>query len=180
MATNNALNNNLASGTGLPLTTGVTGVLPIANGGTGNSSYTAPTIQTFTTGSGTYTTPAGVKYLVVELVGGGGGGSGSGTGAPGAGGAGGNTTFGSSFLTANGGNGASVDVALGNTGGTGGTASIGVGATGLAIQGGSGGSGIVILKYQISATGAIVFNSTAEWICPEGVTSVDYLVGVGV
>lgn len=101
----------------------------------------APTITSYTSGSGTYTVPAGVQYLIVELVGGGGGGSGSGTGAPGAGGAGGNTTFGSSFLTANGGNGASADVSLGNSGGTGGTASIGVGATGLAVQGGSGGSG---------------------------------------
>jgi len=40
MATNNALNNNLASGTGLPLTTGVTGTLPVANGGTGVTSST--------------------------------------------------------------------------------------------------------------------------------------------
>ena len=41
MATNNALNNNLAAGTGLPLTTGVTGTLPVANGGTNATSQTA-------------------------------------------------------------------------------------------------------------------------------------------
>lgn len=35
MTTTNALNNDLSSCTGLPLTTGVTGVLPSANGGTG-------------------------------------------------------------------------------------------------------------------------------------------------
>lgn len=42
---------------------------------------TAPTIQTFTSGSGTYTTPAGVRYILVELIGGGGGGGGGTSGA---------------------------------------------------------------------------------------------------
>lgn len=41
----------------------------------------APTVTTYTSGSGTYTTPAGVKYIVVELVGGGGGGGGGSSGA---------------------------------------------------------------------------------------------------
>lgn len=55
------------------------------------------TQQVFTSGSGTYTTPAGVAWIEVEMVGGGSGGNSNG-----AGGAGGNTTFGGS-LTANGG-----------------------------------------------------------------------------
>ena len=77
-----------------------------------------PTIQTFTSGSGTYTTPAGVKYITVRMCGGGGGGRGTnGTGQT-DGGAGGNTTFGTSFLTANGGAGGIA----GNSGGAGGTA----------------------------------------------------------
>lgn len=45
-----------------------TGVLPSFQ--TGSSTF-----QTFTSGSGTYTPPAGVSYLIVEMVGGGGGGS---------------------------------------------------------------------------------------------------------
>lgn len=125
----------------------------------------APTVTSLTSGSGTYTTPAGVKFLVVEMVGGGGGGSGSGTASLGAGGAGGNTTFGSSFLTANGGNGASVDASLGNSGGTGGTASIGAGATGLAIQGGSGGSGGLSNAGGVASAG--------------GMGGVSYLGGAG-
>lgn len=55
-----------------------------------------------TTGSGTYTTPANCKAIQVRMIGGGAGGSGTGSGA-GAGVAGGNTTFGTSFMTANGG-----------------------------------------------------------------------------
>jgi hypothetical protein len=41
MAINNALNNNLASCTGLSLTTGVTGTLPVGSGGTGATTQTA-------------------------------------------------------------------------------------------------------------------------------------------
>lgn len=72
--------------------------------------FTAPTISTVSlsahsggfpaNSSGTYTTPANVKYFRVRAIGGGGGGGGSGTGGT-AGGSGGNTTFGS--ITAGGG-----------------------------------------------------------------------------
>lgn len=86
--------------------------------GTGSASDTpvwrevkAPTVQRFTSGSGTYTTPAGVKWIKVKMIGGGGGGQGSSTnGGQGAGGTGGNSTFGTSLLAANG--------AAGGTGGT--------------------------------------------------------------
>lgn len=64
-----------------------------------------PTVQRFTSGSGTYTTPVGVKYIRVRMVGGGGGGGGSGTTSGTASQSGGNTTFGSSLLIANGGSG---------------------------------------------------------------------------
>ena len=62
---------------------------------------TAPTQQTFLSGSGTYTTPAGVKWIKVTLLGGGSGGvgSGAGQGSPSTAGA---TTFGTGLLTANG------------------------------------------------------------------------------
>ena len=66
----------------------------------------APTITRLTSGSGTYTVPTGVRYLTVEMVGGGAGGGGGGTSATmGTGGDGGDTTFGSSLLIAEGGNG---------------------------------------------------------------------------
>lgn len=104
-----------------------------------SSTRTTPTQQRFTSGSGTYTTPNGVKYLKVRMVGGGGGGSGSGTsGGPGsAGTAGGNTTFGSSLLTANGG-GAS-GAGSGSVGGTGGSTTITSPAFGTGLDGGNGG-----------------------------------------
>lgn len=98
--------------------------------------YVAPTVQKFTSGSGTYTTPAGVKYIRVRMVGGGGGGGGGGSAGGSAGGAGGNTTFGTSLLTANGGSGG--DSWSGNTGGAGGTATISSPAVGTAMQGGAG------------------------------------------
>jgi len=95
----------------------------------------APTIQKFTSGSGTYTTPRGVKYIKVKMAGGGGGGAGSGNGAASNGVVGGTTTFGTTLLSAVGG-------AAGPTngpGGAGGTASLGTGPIGAAIKGGSGG-----------------------------------------
>lgn len=99
-----------------------------------------PTIQTFTSGSGTYTTPAGVKYIVVQMCGGGGGGGASSTGTPTAGGSGGNTTFGSSFLTANGGT-APAASAGGVAGGLGGSFTLNAPAIGVGFNGGDGGSG---------------------------------------
>lgn len=106
---------------------------------TAPAAVTLPTIQKFTSGSGTYTTPANVRYIKVSLVGGGGGGGASGTASSGgSGGTGGNTTFGSSLLVGNGG----VGGQQGNqNGGTGGTASLGTGPVGLAISGGIGGAG---------------------------------------
>jgi hypothetical protein len=107
----------------------------------------APTIQKFTSGSGTYTTPAGVLYINTKMVGAGGGGSGGGTSGQGTGGTGGNTTFGTSLLVANG---ASGGVG-GGAGGVGGTASLGSGPIGTAIQGATGqGAGVqgVVSTYE--------------------------------
>ena len=61
----------------------------------------APTQQIFTSGSGTYHTPANVLWLRVRMIGGGGGGGGGGTGTATAATGGSNTTFGG--VTAGGG-----------------------------------------------------------------------------
>lgn len=105
--------------------------------------YTQPTVQRFTSGSGTYTTPANVKYIRVKMAGGGGGGQGSGTASLGTGGAGGATTFGSSLLTANGGGGGGAG---GFSGGAGGTAT--VSAPAITIAAVSGESGQDIQTHQ--------------------------------
>lgn len=97
---------------------------------------TAPTVQNFMSGSGTYTTPAGVKWLRVFVVGGGGGAAGVGTGA-GAGGNGGSSTFGTSLITAGGGVGVTAPNAA--YGGNGGTATVAAGPLVLyAVTGGHG------------------------------------------
>lgn len=57
-------------------------------------SIPAVTVQTFSSGSGTYTTPAGCTRIRVRLVGGGAGGAGSGTADGTAAGSGGTTSFG--------------------------------------------------------------------------------------
>lgn len=110
--------------------------------GAPNGSTALPTVQKFTSSSGTYTTPANVAYIRVKMVGGGGGGANSGTGA-GNGTTGGNSTFGSSLLTANGGNGGLIaTTSAGVSGGTGGTATVTISGTVLqvvALQGGTGG-----------------------------------------
>lgn len=107
------------SGSGAPTTSGT---LTKASG-TGDSTLT-------------FSSVLAPSYLKVKMVGGGGGGSGSGV-SGGIGGTGGNTTFGSSLLTANGGVGGNVN---GVRGGIGGTASLGTGPIGTAIQGGTGGA----------------------------------------
>jgi len=97
---------------------------------------TAPTVQNFMSGSGTYTTPAGVKWLRIFVVGGGGGAAGVGTGA-GAGGNGGSSTFGTSLITAGGGVGVTAPNAA--YGGNGGTATVTAGPLVLyAVTGGHG------------------------------------------
>jgi hypothetical protein len=99
----------------------VTGTVAVANGGTGLTSV-PHTVQVFTSGSGTYTTPANCKAIWVRCVGGGGGAGGSGNaGSPTNGTGGGNTTF--STLTGNGGGGGPTSLGGGFTGGAGGAAS---------------------------------------------------------
>lgn len=103
--------------------------------------------------SGTYTTPANVRYLRIKMSGGGGGGAGAGTsGGPGGPGAnGGSTTFGSSFLTCTGGDGAAAG---GNKGGNGGTVTIN--SPGIAIVAISGGGGAT--TQQQGTAGTSIFN----------------------
>lgn len=116
-----------------------------------------PTIQKFTSGSGTYTTPAYTKRIRVMAVGGGGGGAGSSAsantnGGNGGAGAGANTTFGSTIVVANGGSGGTG----GSTGqgGAGGTASLGTGAVGTAVTGGTGG-GVPLVPTGGNACGGM-------------------------
>ncbi len=121
------------------------------------SAFTQPTVQTFTSGTGTFVTPAGAKEIVVRMVGGGAGGSGSGTSNSGGnGGAGGNTTFGTTLLVANGG---AASASPFNSG-TPGTATLGTGPIGTAIQGGyggagSGGSGSLANDYKAGGNGGV-------------------------
>jgi hypothetical protein len=114
----------------------------------------APTVQKFTSGSGTYTTPAGTLYIKVRQVGGGGGGAGSSTIIAnnfGAGGNGGNTTFGTSLLTANGGAGGGGTGS--GAGGLGGSTTINSPAYGTGISGGTGSNGAVTVAGQLQFGG---------------------------
>jgi hypothetical protein len=99
----------------------------------------APTYQKFTSSSGTYTTPAGVLYIKVKMVGGGGGAGGVSQGIGVAGGTGGSTTFGTQ-LTCNGGTGGgwASNTSTTGSGGSGGTASLGIITSGINISGQNG------------------------------------------
>lgn len=131
------------AGTGTRLAKGNDGdVLTLASGipswAAPSGSSTAPTVQRFTSGSGTYTTPSAPAPLYIRVKMAGGGGGGGGTSADG--GDGGTSTFGTSLLTANGGT-----KGIGNQGSLGGAAPAGgtvtVSAPALAIIAVSGGDG---------------------------------------
>ncbi len=110
---------------------------PITGSGTITATLTAPKVTTYTSGSGTWSRTGSPLYIRVRMVGGGGGGAGSGSSSTGGnGGAGGNTTFGTSLLTANGGGGGTKDNGANASGGT---ATIAAPAIGTAIAGASGG-----------------------------------------
>lgn len=102
----------------------------------GFSASARPTRQVFTSGSGTYTTPANVTRIKIRMVGGGGGGGGAANAGGGTGGTGGSTTF--STYTAAGGVGG-VGGASGSigSGGAGGASS---GSPNFGVTGGSGAS----------------------------------------
>lgn len=113
----------------------------------------APTVQTFTSGSGTYTTPTGVSFIKVRMVAGGGGGGGSAGGGNtngGDGGSGGNTTFGTSLLSCIGGGAGGGNS---QTGGSAGTASLGTGPIGSTLNGGVGQGGAITAVANITTRG---------------------------
>ena len=106
-----------------------------------------PTVQRFTSGSGTYTLPVAPRkpiYITVEMVGGGGGGGGGNNNTAGTNG--GNTTFAS--ITANGGGGGAC-ANVSNSGGSGGAATVSTGVTLAAVDGQIGGAA------QSGATSAV-------------------------
>jgi hypothetical protein len=110
-------NNGLTTSTvGTTITTGLTA-----------ARQTLPTSQIFTSGSGTYSTPAGVLWIEIDLIGGGGGGSGGNAGGNGA--AGSATCWNAS--------GAACTSPVYSAGGGGGGSDAGVGGSGGAISGSS-------------------------------------------
>lgn len=94
----------ITAGSGITVTNG-SGSITIAATA---AAIVAPTVQKFTTGSGTYTTPTSPRvptYIKVTVLGGGGGGGASGTASFGASSNGGDSSFGTSLITCTGGNG---------------------------------------------------------------------------
>ncbi len=123
---------------------GATDVPVATTGANGGITLKAPTVQSFASGTSTYTTPAGVLWIKIRMVGGGGGGAGGGNGTETSGSDGVDTTWavhsGAIFLTAGKGGGG-VAAGGGGAGGTGGTATLGAPAIGIAIDGARGKGG---------------------------------------
>jgi len=115
-----------------------------------NDSAIAPTRQIFTSGSGTYTLPTSPRkplWLSVEVCAAGGGGQGSGDGSLGGNGTdGGNSSFGTSYLTANGGKGGGP---YPGAGGSSGSSSI----LTLLFTGQNGGSGVEFEVTSVAGSG---------------------------
>lgn len=103
----------------------------------GGAAPTAPKITKYTSGTGTHNFTGSPLYVRVRMCGGGGGGGASGNSLVG-GGNGGQTTFGTSLLVCEGGNGG---VGGSGDGGAGGTTDLGTGPTGIAMPGGRGQGG---------------------------------------
>lgn len=154
-----------ASGVATRLANGTAGQYLKSAGGTSAptwASFTPPTVQRFTSGTGTYTTPAGVKYIRVRMVGGGGGGGGTSVD-------GGNG--GTSYFRV----GASPDllVTTGGTGGknagsglsvAGGTGALNTGPVGFALTGGSGGeANLSVVNAASGIGGASFFGGNGGW-----------------
>ena len=106
--------------------------------------FKAPTVTTLLSGSGTYTTPAAVKYLKIKMVGGGAGGPGGGPSA-GTASQGTSSTFGAILIAANAGGSNTINspaVAIvsqiGKGGGSGGYCNITL--NGVWVVGGAGGA----------------------------------------
>jgi hypothetical protein len=121
--------------------------------------FHAPTVTVLTSGSGTYTVPAGTKYLQVEMVGGGAGGGGSigasGSGAT-AGGAGTSTTFGPNLTAGPGSGGGPGNNGVIGTGGGAGSSTVNTTAGQiivLNIPGGAGGTGLITAVSNANAFG---------------------------
>ncbi len=111
-----------------PVTAGTAGNALVSNGTNFVSKSVLPTVQQFTSGSGTYTKPAGCTYIDIEMVGGGAGGEATGSGfTPATNG--GDTTF--STATAGGG---LAQTSAGTSSASGGTINIG-GSAGAAARG---------------------------------------------
>lgn len=117
-----------------------------------------PTTQKFLTGSGTYTTPAGVVRIRVRMVAGGGGGGGWGSAGGGVGGTGGSSSFGS-FTTiggAGGGTNSTFNPTDGGAGGSGGAGSAFIrlpGASGSSASGQWAGSGGIGAPGELAGCG---------------------------
>lgn len=147
-----------ASGTGTRLPADTDGKVLTLSGGVPtwqlSNTISAPTVQTFTAGTGTYTLPTSPTplYIKVTMVGAGGGGSGSGSaGAANGGDGSADTTFGAALTAGFGGGGAFSSV-----GGAGGSASITTSGTVLQVAevaGGSGTAGSFPVDTQLTAGG---------------------------